>query len=215
METYSTIVRFFQDGGLFMYPIVIVFALGVAIAIERWVYLTLSSANNRREWGKLVPVLQSGNYSQALAMISKSKTAVGQVMLYGLNRIKNAKRRDDIEKAMEESLMEVLPRLEKRTHYLATFANIATLLGLLGTIIGLIKAFTAVSAANPAEKADLLSASISVAMNTTAFGLMVAIPLLLVHALLQTKTTELVDSLEMASVKFLNTITENGRQELV
>lgn len=200
---------------MFMYPIVIVFALGVAIAIERWVYLTLSSANNRRVWSKLVPVLQSGNYSQALAMISKSKTAVGHVMLYGLNRIKNAKRRDDIEKAMEESLMEVLPRLEKRTHYLATFANIATLLGLLGTIIGLIKAFTAVSAANPAEKADLLSASISVAMNTTAFGLMVAIPLLLVHALLQTKTTELVDSLEMASVKFLNTITENGRQELV
>jgi len=214
MELYSTIVRFFQDGGLFMYPIVMVFGLGLAIAIERWVYLTLSSANNRREWNKLVPILQSGNYSQAVAQLSKSKTAVGQVMLYGLNRIKNAKRRDDIEKAMEESLMEVLPRLEKRTHYLATFANIATLLGLLGTIIGLIKAFTAVSAANPAEKADLLSASISVAMNTTAFGLMVAIPLLLVHALLQTKTTELVDSLEMASVKFLNTITENGRQEI-
>ena len=79
---------------------------------------------------------------------------------------------------MEESLMEVLPRLEKRTHYLATLANIATLLGLLGTIIGLISAFTAVSNANPADKADLLSASISVAMNTTAFGLMCAIPLL-------------------------------------
>ena len=107
---------------------------------------------------------------------------------------------------MEESLMEVLPRLEKRTHYLATFANIATLLGLLGTIIGLIRAFTAVSNANPAEKADLLSASISVAMNTTAFGLIVAIPLLLVHTLLQTKTMEIVDSLEMASVKFLNSI---------
>ena len=104
--------------------------------------------------------------------------------------------------------MEVMPRLEKRTHYLATFANIATLLGLLGTIIGLIKAFTAVAAANPAEKADLLSASISVAMNTTAFGLMAAIPLLLVHALLQTKTNGLVDSLEMASVKFLNAVTE-------
>ena len=87
------------------------------------------------------------------------------------------------------------------------------MLGLLGTIIGLIRAFTAVSAANPAEKADLLSASISVAMNTTAFGLMVAIPLLLLHALLQTKTTELVDSLEMASVKFLNTLTEGNSQE--
>ena len=121
---------------------------------------------------------------------------------------KSARRRDDIEKAMEESMMEVLPRLEKRTHYLATLANIATLLGLLGTIIGLIRAFTAVSNANPADKADLLSASISVAMNTTAFGLMVAIPLLLVHALLQTKTNQLVDSLEMASVKFLNAVTE-------
>ena len=95
-----------------------------------------------------------------------------------------------------------------RKHYLATLANIATLLGLLGTIIGLIRAFTAVSNANPADKADLLSASISVAMNTTAFGLMVAIPLLLVHALLQTKTNQLVDSLEMASVKFLNAVTE-------
>jgi biopolymer transport protein ExbB/TolQ len=131
---------------------------------------------------------------------------------YGLNRIKLASRRDDVEKAMEESLMEVMPRLEKRTHYLATFANIATLLGLLGTIIGLIRAFTAVSAANPAEKADLLSASISVAMNTTAFGLMVAIPLLLIHTVLQSKTTEIVDSLEMVSVKFLNAVDERRRE---
>jgi biopolymer transport protein ExbB len=114
---------------------------------------------------------------------------------------------------MEESLMEVMPRLEKRTHYLATFANIATLLGLLGTIVGLISAFTAVATANPAEKADLLSASISVAMNTTAFGLIVAIPLLLIHTLLQTKTTEIIDSLEMASVKFLNAITERASSE--
>ena len=102
--------------------------------------------------------------------------------------------------------------MEKRTHYLATFANIATLLGLLGTIIGLIQAFTAVANANPADKADLLSASISVAMNTTAFGLMVAIPLLLLFTVLQTKTTELVDSMEMATVKFLNVISEHARQ---
>ena len=102
--------------------------------------------------------------------------------------------------------MEALPRLEKRTAYLATLANIATLLGLLGTIMGLIAAFTAVANADPSEKASLLSASISVAMNTTAFGLIAAIPLLLSHALLQTKTTEIVDSLEMAGVKFLNNV---------
>ena len=108
--------------------------------------------------------------------------------------------------------METLPRLEKRTQYLATLANISTLLGLLGTIIGLIAAFTAVANADPAEKASLLSQSISVAMNTTAFGLMSAIPLLLIHAVLQTKTNEIVDSLEMAGVKMLNLLSDQGKQ---
>lgn len=208
MEWYSTIVSFFQEGGFFMYPIVLVLALGIAIATERYVYLTKSGVDNRRVWNQLMPMLSAGNYAQAVQVAQRSKAAIAGILTYGINRIRSANRRDDIEKAMEESLLEVLPRLEKRTHYLATFANIATLLGLLGTIIGLISAFTAVSNANPAEKAALLSSSISVAMNTTAFGLMVAIPLLLMHTVLQTKTTELVDSLEMASVKFLNTIVE-------
>jgi biopolymer transport protein ExbB len=116
------------------------------------------------------------------------------------------RRRDDVEKAMEESMMEIIPKLEKRTHYLATFANLATLLGLLGTVSGLIHAFSAVATVNPAEKANLLSASISEAMNCTAFGLMTAVPLLFMHALLQTKTTELIDSLETAAVKFMNSL---------
>lgn len=208
MGAYSTIVGFFQEGGLFMYPIVLVLALGLAIATERWFFLTATTARNKSLWKKVTPYLKSGNFNGAMQHTNKSKALIAQIMTYGLNRVRSARRREDVEAAMEESLMEVMPRLEKRTHYLATFANMATLLGLLGTIIGLINAFTAVSNANPAEKADLLSASISVAMNTTAFGLMVAIPLLLVHTLLQTKTTEIVDSLEMASVKFLNSITE-------
>ena len=207
---YSTIVAFFQEGGVFMYPILIVLALGVAIAIERWLFLTMTTAKNKALWNAVTPHIKSGNLSGAMQVTQKSKAAIAQIMTYGLNRVRTARRREDVEQAMEESLMEVMPRLEKRTHYLATFANIATLLGLLGTIIGLITAFTAVASANPAEKADLLSASISVAMNTTAFGLIVAIPLLLMHTLLQTKTTEIVDSLEMASVKFLNAITERA-----
>ena len=204
----STIIQFFQQGGPFMYPILLVVGLGMAIAVERWVFLTMAGTSNRMMWKKVVPYLKAGNFQQAVGLTSKSKSAIGKVMTYGLYRVGSARRRDDIEKAMEESLMEVLPRLEKRTHYLATFANIATLLGLLGTIIGLIRAFTAVANANPAEKADMLSASISIAMNTTAFGLMVAIPLLLVHTVIQTKTNQIVDSLEMASVKFLNAVTE-------
>jgi biopolymer transport protein ExbB/TolQ len=208
METYSMVVRFFQEGGVFMWPIVIVLALGLGVAIERWIFLTMTTTNNKLLWNKVTPFLKSGNFAGAMQVTTKSKAAIAQIMTYGLNRVRSARRREDIEQAMEESLMEVLPRLEKRTHYLSTFANLATLLGLLGTIIGLISAFTAVSNANPAEKADLLSASISVAMNTTAFGLIVAIPLLLIHMLLQAKTTEIIDSLEMASVKFLNSITE-------
>jgi len=208
MDTYNAIVQFFQTGGLFMYPIVLVLALGVAIAVERYVFLTLSRTTNRKLWSSLQPLLRQGDFKRAGTLLAKSSTAIGKVLHYGLSRTTTARRRDDIGTAMEEGLMEIIPQLEKRTHYLATFANIATLLGLLGTIIGLIQAFTAVSAANPAEKADMLSASISVAMNTTAFGLIVAIPLLLMHTVLQTKTVELVDSLEMASVKFLNMGTE-------
>jgi len=147
-----------------------------------------------------------------MQVTQKSGAAIAQIMTYGLNRVRSARRREDIEQAMEESLMEVLPRLEKRTHYLATFANMATLMGLLGTIIGLIDAFTAVSNANPAEKAELLSRSISIGMNCTAFGLMVAIPLVLIHSMLQTKTTAIIDSLEMASVKFLNAISERAQE---
>lgn len=210
VDVYTAVVKFFDDGGVFMYPIVVVFGLGVAIAIERWIYLTRTTASNKAVWNKVMPYLRTGNITGALQVTSKSKAAIAQIMTYGLNRVRSARRREDVEQAMEESLMEIMPRLEKRTHYLATFANIATLLGLLGTIIGLISAFTAVSNANPAEKADLLSASISVAMNTTAFGLIVAIPLLLLHTLLQTKTTEIVDSLEMAAVKFLNSVMERA-----
>ena len=210
MDYFNAIVKFFQDGGIFMYPIMLVFGLGAAIAIERYLYLSIAKQTNRSTWNKLTPLMQANNYDQAMALASRSKAEVGKILAYGLSRLRMTTKRDDIEIAMEEGLMEVIPRLEKRTHYLATFANIATLLGLLGTIIGLIQAFTAVANANPADKADLLSASISVAMNTTAFGLMAAIPLLLMYTVLQTKTTELVDSMEMATVKFLNSITERS-----
>ena len=214
MDVFNAMVKFFQEGGVFMYPIMLVFALGAAIAIERYIYLSVAKQTNRSMWEKLTPLVKANNFEQAMALSSKSKSEVGKIMSYGLSRLRMTKRRDDIEIAMEEGLMEVIPRLEKRTHYLATFANIATLLGLLGTIIGLIQAFTAVANANPADKADLLSASISVAMNTTAFGLMAAIPLLLVFTVLQTKTTELVDSMEMATVKFLNVITEYSKESI-
>jgi biopolymer transport protein ExbB/TolQ len=205
---FETIVKFFKGGGEFMFPIAVVLAIGLAIAIERYIVLTLTAARNRSLWNEISPLLQKGDYRKAAATATNSGSVIGQILSYGLARITASSGREDVEKAMEESLMDVVPRLEKRTHYLATFANMATLLGLLGTVMGLISAFAAVSQVNPAEKANLLSASISVAMNCTAFGLMTAVPLLIIHAVLQTKTTQLIDSLEMASVKFLNTVSE-------
>lgn len=206
MNTYSTLVKFFQDGGVFMYPITLVLAAGLAVAIERYIYLSRSRSSNRKLWDELLPLLKSGKYQQVMGITANSDTAIGKILNYGINRVKTARRREDIEAAMEEGLMEVIPRLEKRTHYLATLANVVTLMGLLGTIIGLIKAFTAVANVDPATKSELLSASISIAMNATAFGLVVAIPFLLMYAFLQARTTEIVTSLETASVKFVNLV---------
>ncbi|WP_027716437.1 MotA/TolQ/ExbB proton channel family protein [Desulfuromonas sp. TF] len=208
-----SIVAFFQKGGLFMYPILLVFAFGMAIAIERWIQLNRVRNANRRMWGEVHPLLAEGQFDKAREMVDEDKSTIAQMLSMGLARQGAVRRREDIEIAMEESMMEIIPQLERRTPYVALLSNIATLLGLLGTIMGLIEAFTAVANANPAEKADLLSASISVAMNTTAFGLMAAIPLLILHAKLTSTTGQVVDSLEMASVKVLNTISNFAKRQ--
>ena len=214
MDLLYSIVGFFVTGGPFMYPILIVFAVGAAIAIERYVTLTRVTAKNQDAWGRVQPALMNGNFDEAREMTSKDDSTISQLLEMGLSRQGAVRRRDDIEIAMEEGMMEIIPQLEKRTPYVALASSIATLLGLLGTIMGLISAFTAVANANPAEKADLLSASISVAMNTTAFGLMVAIPLLVTSSVLTAKTSQIVDSLEMASVKILNVISSRARRQV-
>jgi biopolymer transport protein ExbB len=210
MDFFYSLVRFFVSGGAFMYPILLVFAFGVAIAVERYITLTVVTNKNQVVWDKVQPLLANGDFDEARAMTAKDESTISQVLNMGLSLQGAVRRREDIEIAMEESMMEIVPRLEKRTPYVALSSSIATLLGLLGTIMGLIQAFTAVANANPAEKADLLSASISVAMNTTAFGLMVAIPLLVTHAILTSKTGDIVDSLEMATVKALNVFSKRA-----
>lgn len=212
MDFFYSIVSFFSSGGAFMYPILLVFAVGLGIAIERYVTLTSVTHKNQTVWGKVQPLLAEGQFDEAREMTGKDESTISQVLNMGLSLQGAVRRREDIEIAMEESMMEIVPRLEKRTPYVALASSIATLLGLLGTIMGLIQAFTAVANANPAEKADLLSASISVAMNTTAFGLMVAIPLLIIHAVLTSKTGDIVDSLEMATVKALNVFSRRAKR---
>ncbi|MBI5717962.1 MAG: MotA/TolQ/ExbB proton channel family protein [Burkholderiales bacterium] len=206
MNTFQTVVKFFVDCGPFLYPSLSLMALGLAIAIERFIFLRRARSDNRKVWDQVLPMLQSGRFREVHGITARSDSAIGKIVANGIERMGGSRKREDIEHAMEEGMMEIVPRLEKRTHYIATFANVITLVGLLGTIIGLIKGFTAVAAVNPAEKAELLSASISIAMNNTAFALMVAIPFLLIHSFLQARATEIVDSLEAAKITFLNLV---------
>ena len=213
MDFLTHILSFFQKGGTFMYPIALVLALGLGIAIERWVLLRRAARENSALWRELQPLLDQRDFDGAERTASSSESAIGRVMTSALAHARsNGASRGELEVAVEESLMEVTPLIEKRTHYLATLSNMATLLGLLGTVVGLIGAFAALAKADAVEKADLLSAGIAEAMNCTAFGLMVAIPFLLLHSFLQTRTNELVDGIEMCCMKLINARTATGKR---
>jgi len=205
--TVAGIIRFFQDGGIFMFPIGMILIVGGAIVIERFIFLANAKRMNRDAFDRILAMLQKKDYQGALNVGKSSDAPVAKIISAGLQRMAQSSRREDIELAMEEGVMEAVPRLERRTGYLATLANVATLLGLLGTISGLSAAFGAVANADPSEKAAMLSASIAVAMNATAFGLFTAIPLLLSHSMIQSRTLEIIDSLEMAGVKCMNILT--------
>ena len=131
MEAFS-MTAFFQKGGLFMYPILLVFVTGMAITAERWFQLNRARNVNRSMWNVLHPVLAKGEFDKARAIIAKDKSVISQMLGAGLACLGKVRRRDDIEIAMEESMMEIIPQLEKRTPYVALLSNIATLLGLLG-----------------------------------------------------------------------------------
>jgi biopolymer transport protein ExbB len=148
VDIFYSIVSFFTKGGAFMLPILVVATVGAAIAIERYVTLTRMRISNRNAWNRVEPLLMKGEFDKARDMTSKDDTAVSKLLNMGLMLQGAVRRRDDVEKAMEETMMEVIPQLQKRTHYLATFANLATLLGLLGTVSGLIHAFAAVATVN-------------------------------------------------------------------
>lgn len=212
----QAVVSFFSGGGFWMYPILLVGALGAAISIERFVTLSRIETANRKMWNELQPVINQGDFDKARDMTSNDNSTVSQLLQTSLAFQGAARRRLDLELVMEEEMMAIIPQLDKRIAYTALYANMATLLGLLGTVMGLINAFDAVANAAPAEKSNLLSASIAEAMNCTSFGLMVAIPMLLINLFLSTKSRRIIDSLEIISLKALNLIFRHaGRKHKV
>ncbi len=213
MGMFQSMIKFIQAGEIWVYPILIAMVSGLAICLERWLFLRHVTRNNSQLWEDVYPMLGKGQLKAALERVRDSDMPVARILTQGITRALSARRQEDVELALEEGLMEALPRIEKRTNYISTIANVSTLLGLLGTIMGLIDAFAAVASADPAQKADLLSKSVSVAMNTTALGLISAIPLMLLYSYLQSKTNEVIESLEMVNVKFMNILRQLSQQK--
>lgn len=204
METLNVVINFFQSGGVFMYPILLIMALGTAIVVERLVYLYRISVNGRAVWLKVRGAVSEGRFKDALKVCEGSHSPLCLILQAGIEKLQQGGSSEELRGAMEEAILERLPHVEQRNHYLPTLANVATLLGLLGTIIGLIQAFAAVAAVDPSQKAALLSQGISVAMNTTAFGLVVAIPLILFYSFLLSKGQKIVEGIDEVSLKFIN-----------
>ena len=205
------IIGFFKAGGLFMFPIMLILAIGTAIIIERFKFLKRTWTDGNVLWAKLEESIKSKRIDDAIRECSLSDAALPKVLSAGLEKAKTVKlnrdSREELENHLEEAMLDVIPQLERRTHYLPTLANVSTLLGLLGTIIGLIQSFQSIAVADPSQKAFLLAQGVSVAMNTTAFGLIVAIPIMLCYSYIQSRTIKTVDTLDAYSIKLVNLLT--------
>lgn len=205
------IIGFFKAGGLFMFPIMLILAIGTAIIIERYKFIKKSWTDGSALWRRIEESIKANRLEDAIKECSLSEAALPKVLSAGLEKAKSVKlkreSREELENHLEEAMLEVMPELERRTHYLPTLANVSTLLGLLGTIIGLIQSFQSLAVADPSQKAFLLAQGVSVAMNTTAFGLIVAIPIMLCYSYIQSRTIKIVDTLDAYSIKLVNLLT--------
>ncbi|PLX42708.1 MAG: MotA/TolQ/ExbB proton channel family protein [Deltaproteobacteria bacterium] len=197
----ESIARAFVDGGIFMYAITAALGLGLAVMGERAYFLIVKfSVDGGKFFAELRKLLENGDIEGASKLCGGAP--LPRILGAGVRAAKKGERA--IQNAVDEEALAVIPLVEKRIHYLSMIANVSTLLGLLGTIIGLMQAFDAVAGADPSQKGAMLAKGISMAMNTTAYGLMVAIPNMVAYAFLQSKAGKIVDEIDEYSVKLIN-----------
>ena len=205
------IIRAFKEGGVFIFPILACAVFALAIAAERLYYIMVrANINGTAFYAQIQKLIMANNIDRAIKLCNaEPNAALPRVLKSGLTR---ANRGDmEIENAINESQLEVNPALTKRTPYLSMLANVATLTGLLGTIWGLIAAFDAVANAPPESKSQMLAAGISVAMFTTAGGLVAAIPTLILHSIITTQTNKILDDVDQYGLKTLNLLSARRR----
>ena len=208
-DLFGSLAKAYHDGGIGMHPILVSMVFVIAVLIDRTRVLFFAAAMDKEAFLRgLKKHIYSGDLDKAISFTaSQKKTPLTSVIKAGLINV--PKGEGDVQAAMDEATLRESPRIERRTGYLAMLGNVATLLGLFGTIVGLIHAFAAVANANPADKATILASSISEAMNCTAFGLATAIPALVAFSLLQGRTQHMVDEINESAVAVLNLIVTN------
>ncbi len=200
------IARTFQEGGPFMYAITAALGFGLAVIVERlYCLLVRFNVDGRKFYRELSKLIGGGDLEAARDLCGNAP--LPRILRVGIEaalRGTGPGRERAVQNAVDEEALAVIPSVEKRIHYLAMIANVATLMGLLGTIVGLMQAFQAVAGADPSQKAALLARGISMAMNTTAYGLVVAIPCMVAYSFLQSKATKIIDEVDEYSVKLIN-----------
>ncbi len=212
MGELAELANFIKEGG-FASGMVVLVAFGcIFISIERWFQIQFRYAINSRAFmAKLKKYILSDNIDRAISLCnSRSQALLPKVLKAGLTRAKDSV--EDIQNAIDEATLEVLPKLEARALYLPTFANLATLIGLFGTIFGLIVAFRASGdAVDAANRQMFLQKAIAIAMHTTALGILVAIPTLLIHTYLQSKINSIISDIDQYSVKLVNLLSASQK----
>jgi biopolymer transport protein ExbB/TolQ len=205
------VAEFFKEGGLWMAPIAFVSFLSLAIAIERVIFLMFRyNINGAAFMAQIQKLVMANNIDRAIKLCNAApNAALPRVVKAGLTRANKGE--IEVQNAIEEATLEVMPQITKRSGSLATLASLATLLGLLGTVFGLINAFKAVANAPADKKSAILTGAISEAMNCTAFGLLVGIPSLFTHMALSGIMKKIIDEIDMYAVKLENLLITRGK----
>ncbi|MFQ5560004.1 MAG: MotA/TolQ/ExbB proton channel family protein [Nitrospinota bacterium] len=198
----QSLVNFFNNGGPVMYIILFVFAIGLSILIERTIFLFRCRINSNVFMQDILSFLQAGKVSEATDFCKDHTAPLPLIIGAGITRSSHGEK--ELKEAVDEVAINEIPKLLKRTHYLQLIANVATLLGLLGTIFGLMQSFVSVGSVDPSQKAALLASGISTAMNTTAFGLMVAIPFMVGHAYLNSTTQDIIHDIDRSATRLVS-----------
>ncbi|GAB4009491.1 MAG: hypothetical protein Fur0010_00160 [Bdellovibrio sp.] len=199
----NSIALFMQSGGVFMWVIAILWAIGLAISLERFIKLAFKlDVDGPSFMNELQRYILSNDIQGAIRVCSGSVAVLPKVLKSGLKRA--SQNTEQIQNAIDATALEVIPKVELRLNYLQTIANISTLFGLLGTIQGLIESFSAVAAADPTQKAEILASGISKAMNTTFLGLLAAITITMLHSFLASKSEKIISEIDEFSVKLLD-----------